>query len=135
MGVATGLPPLVRRGRVVPGQLILMIARPGRCPGRLPRPRSLMAHFPSRRQSSCAGARWKPGSFTGFERPSVDRVLCRTVARAPGVNGSGPGRPTDSSDRTIESVSERLIGARLPLALLSRQIVTAMVAGPAPRPC
>jgi Transposase IS116/IS110/IS902 family len=73
-----------------------------------------------------------PPKVTGLEQPAVDRVLRRTVARAlPWMDQARAGTST-AEIAQIEGVSERFIRARLPLALLSPQIVAAIEPGRQP---
>jgi hypothetical protein len=71
---------------------------------------------------------------TGLQRLSVDRVLCRTVARALARMDEVRASTSIAAIARTEGVSERLIRARLPLALLSPQIVVAIEQGRQP-PC
>ena len=69
---------------------------------------------------------------TGLERPSVDRVLCRTVARALAWMDQVRAGTSIAAIAQTEGVSERFIRVRLPLALLSPQIVAAIEQGRQP---
>jgi site-specific DNA recombinase len=69
---------------------------------------------------------------TGLERPSVDRVLCRTVARALAWMDQVRAGTSIAAIAQTEGVSERFIRARLPLALLSPQIFAAIGQGGQP---
>jgi site-specific DNA recombinase len=69
---------------------------------------------------------------TGLERPSIDLVLCRTVARALAWMDQVRAGTSIAAIAQSEGVSERFIRARLPLALLSPQIVVAIEQGRQP---
>jgi site-specific DNA recombinase len=69
---------------------------------------------------------------TGLERPSVDPVLCRTIARALAWMDQVRAGTSIAALAQTEGVSERFIRARLPLALLSPHIVTAIEQGRQP---
>ena len=69
---------------------------------------------------------------TGLEQPSVDRVLCRTLARALAWMDQVRAGTSIAAIAQSEGVSERFIRARLPLALLSPQIVAAIEQGRQP---
>jgi hypothetical protein len=73
-----------------------------------------------------------PGIVTGLERPSVDPVLCRAVPHALAwMDQVRAGTSIVAIART-EDVSERFVAARLPLTLLSPQIVVAIEQGRQP---
>ena len=69
---------------------------------------------------------------TGLERPSIDPVLCRAVAHALAWMHRVRAGTAIAAIAQTESVSERFIRARLPLALLSPQIVVAIEQGRQP---
>jgi hypothetical protein len=69
---------------------------------------------------------------TGLERPSIDPVLCRTVARALAWMDQVRAGTSIAAIAQTEGVSERFIRARLPLALLSPHIVAAIEQGRQP---
>ncbi len=69
---------------------------------------------------------------TGLEAPAVDPLLCRTIARAlDWMDEVRGGRPI-AGIAAAEGVTERFIRARLPMALLSPAIVTAIEQGRQP---
>jgi hypothetical protein len=85
---------------------------------------SIETPFPLRRRGMEARI------VTGLERPSVDRVLCRTVARAPAWMDQVRAGASIAAI-AIEGVRSGFIRARLPLALLSPQIAAAIGRRPA----
>ena len=124
---------LVRDGRVVPGRLFLTLDRAALATALAIDPAaiadatlSIEAPFQLRRRGVEARI------VTGLERPSVDPVLCRTVARALAWMDQVRAGTSIAAIAQTEGVNERLIRARLPLALLSPQIVGAIEQGRQP---
>jgi hypothetical protein len=131
--VSTGWLHLIREVRVVPGQLILTLDRAALAAALAIDPAaiaqvalSIETPFQLRRRGVEARI------VTGLERPSVDRVLCRTVARALAWMDQVRAGTSIAAIAQAEGVSERFIRARLPLALLSPQIVAAIEQGRQP---
>jgi site-specific DNA recombinase len=131
--VSTGWLHLVREGRVVPGRLFLTLDSAALAAALAIDPAaiaqvalSIETPFQLRRRGVEARI------VTGLERPSVDRVLCRTVARALAWMDQVRAGTSITVIAQTEGVSERFIRARLPLALLSPQIVAAIEQGRQP---
>jgi site-specific DNA recombinase len=131
--VSTGWLHLIREGRVVPGQLILTLDRSAPSAALAIKPAaiaevalSIEAPFQLRRRGAEARI------VTGLERSSVDRVRCRSVARAMAWIDQVRAGMSIAAIARIENVSERFIRARLLLALLSPQIVAAIEQGRQP---
>ena len=130
---STGWLHLIREGRVVPGQLNLTLDRAALATALAIDPAaiadvalSIETPFQLRRRGVEARI------VTGLEQPSVDRVLCRTVARALAWMDQVRAGTSIAAMAQTEGLSERLIRARLPLALLSPPIVAAIEQGRQP---
>ena len=130
---STGWLHLVREGRVTQGRLLLTLDRAALATALAIDPAaiaqvalSIETPFQLRRRGAEARI------VTGLERPSVDRVLCRTVARALAWMDQVRAGTSIAAIAQTEGVSERFIRARLPLALLSPQIVAAIEQGRQP---
>jgi len=130
---STGWLHLIKEGRIMPGRLALTLDRAALAAALAIKPAaiaesalSIEAPFQLRRRGV------ETRIVTGLEEPSIDRVLCRTIARALAwMDQIRTGTSIAAIART-EGVSERFIRARLPLALLSPQIVATIEQGRQP---
>jgi DNA invertase Pin-like site-specific DNA recombinase len=124
---------LIREGHVTQGRLFLALDRTALAatlaiePGMIDQVAlSIETPFQLRRRGVEARI------VTGLERPSIDPVLCRTVARALAWMDQVRAGTSIAAIAQTEGVSERFIRARLPLALLSPRIATAIEQGRQP---
>ena len=124
---------LIREGRITQGRLFLTLDRTALAaalaidPAAIA-PVALTIETPFQLRRRGVEAR----IVTGLERPSVDPVLCRTVARALAWMDQVRAGTSIAAIAQTEGVSERFIRARLSLALLSPQILTAIEQGRQP---